>query len=129
MNNHIIDRLTDRRAIIRFLDLLDNQPPENLRMIAGHIVANLCPGAIKVNEVNNFSSSVLRRHSFSCKLASVALHELPRVVTIKYNAPRLEFDLLQYTSPLARRITWLPFPPRQLQHLALLVPLGGSHAH
>jgi hypothetical protein len=129
MSNHIIDQLTDSRAIIRFLDLLDDQPPDILRMIAGHIVAKLCPGAINVNEVNNFSSSVLRRLSFSRKLASAALHELPRVVTIEYNAPRLYLDLLQYTSPLARRITWLPFPSRQLQHLALLVPLGGSHAH
>jgi hypothetical protein len=129
MTSHIIDQLTDRRAIIRFLNALDDLPPEILRMIAGRIVAKLCPGVLKVNEVNNFSSSVLRRLSFSRKLASAALHELPTVVTVEYNGPRLEFDLLQYTTPLARSITWLPFPPRQLQHLSLLVPLGGSHAH
>ena len=129
MTSHIMDQLTDRRAIIRFLNALDELPPEILRMIAGRIVAKLCPGVLKVNEVNNFSSSVLRRLSFSRKLASAALHELPTVVTIEYNGPRLEFDLLQYTTPLARSIIWLPFPPRQLQHLSLLVPLGGSHAH
>ena len=129
MTSHIMDQLTDRRAIIRFLNALDELPPEILRMIAGRIVAKLCPGVLKVNEVNNFSSSVLRRLSFSRKLASAALHELPTVVTIEYNGPRLEFDLLQYTTPLARSIIWLPFPPRQLQHLSLAVPLGGSHAH
>lgn len=43
-------------------------------------------------------------------------------------APRLVFDLLQYTLKLGRSITWLPFPPNRLQHLALVVPLGGPHA-
>ena len=89
MTSHIMDQLTDRRAIIRFLNALDELPPEILRMIAGRIVAKLCPGVLKVNEVNNFSSSVLRRLSFSRKLASAALHELPTVVTIEYNGPRL----------------------------------------
>jgi hypothetical protein len=129
MSDHILRQLTDRRAIILFLNALDNLPPEILRLIAGRIVAKLCPGVVQVHGVNNLSSSVLRRLSFSHKLASAAMHELPRVVTIEYDAPRLEFDLLQYSTPLVRAITWLPFPRRQLQHLSLLVPLGGSHAH
>ena len=39
MTSHIMDQLTDRRAIIRFLNALDELPPEILRMIAGRIVA------------------------------------------------------------------------------------------
>ena len=85
MTSHIMDQLTDRRAIIRFLNALDELPPEILRMIAGRIVAKLCPGVLKVNEVNNFSSSVLRRLSFSRKLASAAFHE--RTPRSSHDAP------------------------------------------
>jgi hypothetical protein len=124
MSDHILRQLTDRRAIIHFLNNLDDLPVEVLRMIAGRIVAKITPDVVKVNDVNNLSSLVVRHFSFSRKLASAALHELPGAISVEYDAPRLEFDLLQYTTPIARAITWLPFPRRQLQHLSLLVPLG-----
>jgi hypothetical protein len=129
MSDHILRQLTDRRAIIHFLNNLDDLPVEVLRMIAGRIVAKITPDVVKVNDVNNLSSLVVRHFSFSRKLASAALHELPGAISVEYDAPRLEFDLLQYTTPIARAITWLPFPRRQLQHLSLLVPLGPFHAH
>jgi hypothetical protein len=125
MTDHILGQLTDHRAIIRFLNLIDDLPAEILRMIAGRIVANIVPAVVKVNDINNLSSLVIRHFSFSRKLASAALHELPGAISIEYDAPKLDFDLLQYTAPLARAIIWLPFPRRQLQHLSLLVPLGG----
>ena len=102
MSDHNLRQLTDRRAIILFLNALDDLPPEILRLIAGRIVAKLCPGVVQVHGVKNFSSSVLRRLSFSHRLASAAMHELPSVVTIECDAPRLEFDVLQYSTPLAR---------------------------
>jgi len=121
-------QLVDRRAIIQFLNLLDYLPPEILNMVARRIVANISPDVCAAHEVNRLASFVLQHFSFSRKLASAALHELPAVVTIEYTVRCLEFDLLQYTLPLGRSITWLPFPPNRLQHPALIVPLGGPHA-
>ena len=94
MSDHILRQLTDHRAIILFLNALDDLPPEILRLIAGRIVAKLYPGVVQVHGVNDLSSSVLRRLSISHRLTSAAMHELPRVVIIEYDAPRLQFDVL-----------------------------------
>lgn len=98
-------------------------------MIAGRIVANIYPEVYKFPQLNNFVCFLLRHLSFSRKLTSAALKELTSVVAIEYSSPRLEFDLLRYTLPLARSITWLPFPPNKLQRLALVVPFCGNNAN